>query len=217
MKKNNLITQACAKKLDEIYAGINGTDIGIDEFQDLLAQGAAPSYGEILYSAMEGLMQKLKPKPDNVFYDLGSGVGKFPMWVNLTTDIKKSVGIEISPTRYKMTMKAVKRFEKAGLRNDDKELLFVRGDIAKVDFNDATIIFISSSCFSERLMGILSDKFRALNHEALVISLKKFPEDDPYLALTHEVNLATQWCDSLPFYFYKSLPWNAFYTDPTLA
>ena len=203
-KEYKLQREACIEKLEGIYTDISGFGISEIERNYITAQGGSHTYGEIIYPSMEAVINRLEVKKEDVFYDLGSGVGKFPAWVHLTTDIKKSVGIELSETRYEKSMQALGRLEEAGLLNKSRTLSCVHGDITEVDFSDATIIFMCATCFSEPLLQKLVDIFLELTPGLRIVTLKKLPEH-PRLVLIKEEALATSWSKGSPFRYYKLL------------
>ena len=51
-------------------------------------------YGEVTYQGMEKLYDALDLKKDDVFYDLGCGVGKLVLYVALRGGPQRSVGLE---------------------------------------------------------------------------------------------------------------------------
>jgi hypothetical protein len=80
------------------------------------------------------LIRKLQPKADDVFYDLGSGIGHVPILFNLLTGIKaKGVELEESYIRY-----SEECLKKLGLN----QVEFIQADARCVDYNDGTIFYL---------------------------------------------------------------------------
>lgn len=154
---------AAAKISDEERACVSGT-------------GASPVYGEILHESVEFLLQELKLDENAVFYDLGSGLGKFVLQVYLMSPAKKSVGIEFSQSRHERAAKNEKiakklytecikaentirkSLGKPTLKKVKKTLEFINADMLKADISDATVIFTCSTCFDAAFMKRLTDK-----------------------------------------------------------
>lgn len=67
----------------------------------------ASVYGEMLAEGVEQLLRELQLTPKDVFYDLGSGVGKFSLTVALRSKVGMVRGIEFSQTRYNIATNAV--------------------------------------------------------------------------------------------------------------
>merc|ERR1711871_438345 len=61
---------------------------------------SASVYGEMLAEGIEMVLAQLQLGPTDVFYDLGSGVGKFSMQIALRSRVGMVRGIEFSKTRY---------------------------------------------------------------------------------------------------------------------
>ena len=155
---------------------------------------------------MRTLLGKLKPTAEDVFYDLGSGVGKFPIYVHLVCpDIKKVVGIEAAASRHHEAKQALARLIREGAIDTSREVTFVHGDIVKEDISDATIIFICATCFPEPLMQALADRFLTLKPGLRIVTLKALPER-PRLKMTKKAPLPTSWSqEGSMMYFYELL------------
>ncbi|XWN35242.1 MAG: methyltransferase domain-containing protein [Roseivirga sp.] len=208
MRGNRQTPEKLAKKLETIYADISGFGIASAEADYIREQGGAPTYGEIVYSSMDEVLKRLKVKSQDVFYDLGCGVGKFVLYTHLATRTKKSVGIELSESRFKGAQKAKERAQVAGLMDSNRQVSFVHEDIIQADLSDATIIFMCSTCFSETLMQNLVDNFLTLKPGLQIVTLKQLPE---HARLQHVegTNFPTSWSGNSPFHFYKLLPESA--------
>lgn len=63
------------------------------------------TYGEITYESAQLLLKELALTVNDVFYDFGSGTGKFVVQTYWTTPAIKSVGVELSMTRYAVAQK----------------------------------------------------------------------------------------------------------------
>jgi len=203
--------------LKQIYleGQISGFEIESEEKEFVEKQGGDATFGEALYESMEAIVKILQFNERDVFYDLGSGVGKFNLFVHLATKIKKNVGIELSESRHSGALAALEAFDK---HSDDtlcydmgdgnaesqssREITFIQGDIAKVDISDATIIFVSAVCFPQKLLQTLVNIFVSIEPGLCVVSLRSLPEH-PRLKLTKELLLPTSWSKSYPYFFYE--------------
>ncbi|CAD7927690.1 unnamed protein product, partial [Amoebophrya sp. A120] len=101
----------------------------------------------------------------DVFYDLGSGVGKLCLQVFLTTEVSKVVGVEWGETRYQKALKAKERlyaqlFTTTESSHDvdqkrlhfDQQLEFRCEDVARTGISDATVVFFCSIVFEEEVV-----------------------------------------------------------------
>ncbi|MDR3646392.1 MAG: phenylalanine--tRNA ligase beta subunit-related protein, partial [Candidatus Babeliales bacterium] len=93
--------------IEETYKDKDGV-ITDDERQEITDKGCAPVYGEILHASLKTLLDDLSITTSDVFYDLGSGIGKVTIQAYLDYPFKKVVGIELSPTRCKHAFDAKK-------------------------------------------------------------------------------------------------------------
>ena len=120
----------------------------------------------------------------------------------MTTDARKSVGVELSESRFKSTQEAQKRAQVMNLVSNNQALSFMHEDMTRVDLSDATIIFMCSTCFSEALMQKMVDKFLALKPGLQIVTLKRLPAH-PRLKIVYTTKLPTSWSSSSRFLFYK--------------
>lgn len=188
--------------IDRLYTDISGFAIDGNESSDIIKQGGAPTYGEITYDSLKALLDDLKLTHEDVFYDLGSGVGKVVIQVFLDTPVKKSVGIELSPTRYGHAQGIKNHLKNQNLIANGRSLEFHNKDIAQAPIDDATVAYLCSTCFSDDLMKKLTDKFGQLQKGARVITLKPLPEHAK-LALVKTYHLPMTWASGVSVYVYE--------------
>lgn len=140
-------------------------------------------YGEI---AVEGMFQMLRalPKasacaltPDSTFYDVGSGLGRFSLFMRMKTNISKVVGVELNGCRAKaaMTMHAALRNASVIPRERLDALRFLHADINEQGFHDATHLFLSSQCWPDETLAKLFETARA--HRPNLRCVVKFGHD----------------------------------------
>jgi len=207
ISKNNFLEEEEKKKkkfifLVNIYKNINGFNITQKEKDLILHKNGSPIYGEITYPSMKKIIKKLNLKQDDVFYDLGSGIGKFVIYMYLFTKIKKSVGIELSETRYKTSIKMLQKIKENRLIEFNRELNFIYGDIVEEDISDATIIYMCSTCYSDKLLQKLIQRFIKLSSRLRIITLKKLP-DNLQLIYMDTWKISTTWANETDIYYYE--------------
>jgi hypothetical protein len=99
----------------------------------------------------------------------------------LTTPVKKSVGVELSKTRHNKAETIKKELQNAGKLDNNRQLLFLNKNIKDVDLSDATVVFMCSTCFSEKLMETILDKLnRNKNRRLFIITLKALPTQNQF-------------------------------------
>jgi precorrin-6B methylase 2 len=199
------------QRIENLYQGISGFGIGSDEEKSITNQGGAPTYGEITYKGLKILIDKLKLTPQDVFYDLGSGVGKVVVQVFLGSPVKKCVGVELSPTRYNHAQKVKEQLigtpstEKATVKKPlkkERELQCVNQNIVNADISDATVVFMCSTCFSDKLMHDITEKLAKLRKGLRVITLKELPAH-PKFKLKEILTLPMTWSQETQVRIYE--------------
>jgi hypothetical protein len=86
-------------------------------------------------------------KPDDVFYDLGSGVGRVVILVNLASGAKAK-GVEFNPDLHQY---ACDYADKLGLTDVE----FINADAQKVDYSDGTVFFMYTPFTGELMQAVL--------------------------------------------------------------
>ncbi len=186
--------------IEKLYEGVSGFGIPENEVKFIKKAGGAPTYGEIKFESAQKLLEYFKPTEKDVFYDLGSGVGKFVLHAYLTTPVKKSCGIELSGTRYERAVQAFLEAKKMHLF-DSRELIFLNEDIIKADIKDATIIFMCATCYSDVLMDKIAEKLIEIGSSVRIATLREF-KNQPRLKKIDTLKLPMTWSEASPVYIY---------------
>lgn len=141
------------------------------------------TYGEILYPSVNKLIDYIGDVgPDDVFYDLGSGIGKVALQFFLKTPVKKAAGIEASKTRHDYAEKVYHQVKKEfpELYQGGRHLSTSNDNFLTADITDATIIYTCSTCFSEDLLADMGKVIDRCPNIRYVISMKQIPSKLPY-------------------------------------
>lgn len=190
------------QQIENLYADISGFIIDSDETKMINTKGGAATYGEITYEALKTVLDDLGLTKDDVFYDLGCGVGKTCVQVALDTPAK-AVGIELSPTRVKHAQNVQKKLVATKKVMPAQRLQFQEKNIFDVTMGDATVVFMCSTCFSHKLMQDITDKLARLSKPNLkVISLKPMPEHKDF-ELIKTYQLPMTWSSQTPVHVYQ--------------
>ena len=201
MSLNN-VSSITESEFEKFYTGISGFGIEYSETKKISDAGSSSTYGEIKYSSLEKLLDDLKISSQDVFYDLGSGVGKVTAQVYLNSPAKKCIGIELSDTRHDKAQKAKSLIAQNKKLGAVRELNFVHGDIVKENIDDATVVFMCSTCYPESLMKNLTEKFSNLNKNLRILSLKALPENN-HFKLTKTYQLPMTWSSASTVHLYE--------------
>lgn len=159
---------------EEIYA----TDGGC--MKELLGFGSA-TYGEISFRSIPHLVDLFDVQPNDVFYDLGSGVGKCVLQFAAHANCKAVIGIESSKSRNDAADMAKERFIEfyRGVEGKDPttEIRFVNENILEYDFSDATIVLWNNVCFPVDTCKNVVEKLVKLKTGTKVITMRKLCSD----------------------------------------
>lgn len=93
------------------------------------------------------LIDELHPSSDDIFYDLGSGLGHVPILVNLLTDIKTK-GVELEGAYFQYANKCLKKLCLANVE-------FIHADARHVDYSDGTLFYMYTPFQGEVLRQVL--------------------------------------------------------------
>jgi hypothetical protein len=105
------------------------------------------------------LVKKAHFTKNDVFYDLGSGLGHVCMLVNLLSEIR-SIGIEFEPEFYNYS-----KYCAAELNLKNVE--FINSDVRSADFSDGTVFFMYTP-FTGSILETVLDKLRELSRKRII-------------------------------------------------
>lgn len=162
--------------IDQIYGEMSGYSMSEKERKFFEEQKESPTYGEITRQGIEKLRELSSPTNQDVFYDLGSGIGRACMEIAIFWPVKKVVGIELSKTRFELALQAQKKLAQLNYHLPrNKKLIFKQQNILNADLSDATIIYMCSTCYPDALMQTLVEKFARLRPGVKIFSQKPLP------------------------------------------
>lgn len=199
----NLFSESPKTKeyLKKVYRDISGYNISEQDRETVNKNGSAV-YGEIKYKSLKTILDDLKPNKKDVFYDLGSGVGKSVVQASLDYKFNRCFGIELSKERHEQAVKICQLLKKDKKISRYHDVIFKNQDITKINFKNATIIYICSTCYPDHLMITLTNKFKDLKPGTRILTLKSLiPTKNIKLVKTY--NLAMSWSKNSPIYLYK--------------
>jgi precorrin-6B methylase 2 len=195
-------TQEVAQIINDTYTDVSGFNIAQVERQFIEDQGGNPTYGEITTESVAQLLNDLHLTVKDLFFDLGSGVGKVCVQVALTTPAR-AIGVELSQTRAQGAQRIKEELLKHNILTDANKLKFIEQNILNTDLSKATAIFMCSTCFSDSLMEALANKMATECKNGLrVITLKDLPVH-PQFNLVKTYELPMTWSQGSPVYLYE--------------
>ncbi len=207
---NSRISKYCDQKdtkqiIDELYKDINAI-ISPEERQMILQKGGNPVYGEIKYESLQTIFNDLNINQNDIFYNLGSAIGKPLVQAYLNFPFKKVAGIELSKTRFQNSMKVKEELEKRNLIDVSRKFELINQDFTESNIDDATVIYTNSACFPDELMKKITQNCSKLKTDLKVITLKILSDYQNYgFILEKEYSLPMSWTENsfYPVYVYK--------------
>lgn len=161
------------------YAEITGFGIPKEDEELIVCKGGAPTYGEIEYLSLKTILDDLPSSvKKGVFYDYGSGVGKVCVQAYFDYPFKKVVGIELSGKRIGGAKRVLYDLKRLDLLDPKRKMEFIQCCFLECDTDDADVIYMCSTCYSNELMTKLVKKFSKFKKGLYVITLKDFSEED---------------------------------------
>jgi len=170
------------------------------------------TYGEILPEGAKVLFSHpaFHLVPDDVFYDLGSGVSRLVAEAGVVGGVQRAVGIELSDNRHELAC--------AGLRNvadamvsgfpavtARRQLEARHADMLEADLSDGTALYVNNQCFRDELNAAIVKKLsKQLKQGARIVSVKELPlSADSRLIPNGKVKVAMSWDPKLSLSLYK--------------
>ncbi|CAI5438476.1 unnamed protein product [Caenorhabditis angaria] len=142
---------------------------------------SSETYGETNLEQITSILNELQLGPDDVFVDLGSGVGHLVVYTAAFTKIKKAVGIELSsvPANHAQDLQHYYKKIMAHFGKSYSPFELHNGDFLDPKFRDlitkeATVIFINNYVFSPDLLVKISDELISeLNDNVRIVTTKE--------------------------------------------
>lgn len=175
-----------------IFSKVEGSSISQNERKRLNCNGKSEfTYGEIDFVHMGPIFELCKPKPGEVFWDLGCGAGKcMGAMALLYPDLHKVAGVEYLDLLYESCNSSMEVLKKH--TNPELKIEVHHGDMLETDWSDADILFSSSICFPNELIEGILEKSYLLKKGARFITLKSFPLNDIF-EVRHSTRVKMTW------------------------
>lgn len=137
-------------------------------------------YGETSFEFIAQMVEKVVSHPEDVFIDLGSGVGQVILQVAASTTAKLCVGIEKAevPAAYAQAMSDAFKFWMGWYGKSYSDYRLLKGDFFadkyRETINNASFIFVNNFAFGPHVDHMLKLRFADLKDGARVVSSKAF-------------------------------------------
>lgn len=187
--------------MNRIYQDICGFEIPKGDEIAVKKSKGSPTYGEITIGSTDRLFRALDLTKRDVFYDLGSGVGKVILYAGLFTSVRQAVGIELSKMRHQDSVMALARaaqFE----GNLPNRCEFLNDDLLNVDLSSASVIYTCSTAFSVAFMRKLTAHLGKFTHDFKLVTLQDLP-NERHFTMMDKLKLDMSWQRNTPVYIYR--------------
>lgn len=174
----------CYAFINNLYQNIDATALSKQIRQRQNIQDDAFVYGEIEVLSFAYMLEITKPKPGDIFYDLGCGSGKAVFTAALLYDFSKCYGVELLQPMYQLCCQQQSKFTQllTELHLDvtrAERIEFIHNNILHVDFSDADVVFINATAFFGDLWDAIVQRLYQLKPGArIILSSRKLPESD---------------------------------------
>ncbi len=185
----------------ELYRGVDGFSLSRADDIRVRASRSNPTYGEVMPTATLHLLEWLDLGPRDVFYDLGSGLGKVVLMAGLVTRARRCVGIELATSRVEEARRAIAIAERRRLISRGR--CTIRNEnILTTDLHDATVLYTCSTAFPTPFMHKLQRRLAALGRPLRFATLQEL---DPHPAFTRidVVHLDMTWRRKAKVHLYR--------------
>jgi hypothetical protein len=164
----------------------------------------AQTYGEILYLSVDKLLAELAFTENDIFLDLGSGLGKIVLQCFLQTPVRESSGIEYFPQLHEQATTALQRVQRElpEFFHNNRSVKLLLGDFFEIPWTAATVVLTGSPCFSARFLKKLAQCLDTQPTLRSVVSLRPLPLTG--FTLQKALRVECSWDTSLCYLYQRS-------------
>jgi SAM-dependent methyltransferase len=176
---------------DEDGYELHGYEADEADEERVRATNSSHTYGEIMPTATDKLIEHLALRKDDVFYDLGSGVGKVVLHVALRAPILRVVGVELARRRHRIGRRVLDEVRATGLMRA-RECELRCGDFMRAPMHDASIVYTCSTAFPTPFMNELCARLARLTTGLRWVTTQDL-DDNPWFQLEDVLRLDMSW------------------------
>lgn len=189
------------KSLKLLYKNTPSSFISYCDRKRLKIEEDAFTYGEIEFLSFFLILDIVKPKSHEVFYDLGSGSGKAVFATACYGEISKCYGIELLPKLYQLAKnKIIKAKAHHFLRDKSSRISFLNKNFLDMDFTDADIVFINATCLSHPSWEKIQEKLLKLKSGSRIIVTTKKILNNHFAVIYQGMTLMSWGVNSINIY-----------------
>lgn len=132
------------------------------------------TYGEIEFVSFIALLSLVHPEALGRFYDLGSGVGKAVLACAMVFDMQSYCGIELFSELHEAALTHHLQLQQhPDYRTRAQRIALIQGDFLKIDFSQATLVFINATALIGETWEVLNQRLAEIRHDVIVITISK--------------------------------------------
>ncbi|MFM8455092.1 MAG: hypothetical protein ACKOAD_09120 [Gammaproteobacteria bacterium] len=196
----------CKEYLDSAYSDLTGfISYEAGEKEKHKEEKVFLTYGEIKYESIDLLLSKIEITPDDIFCDLGSGIGKVVAQVFMKTAVKEAFGVVANPLRSASARKIQAQIQKdfPVLFEHGRSIDFYESNFLDTDISRASMVYTCSTCFSDELLQDIANMVDANPNIRCIFSLKALPCKN--FTLKEVIDVDCSWDKSRCHFYVKNI------------
>jgi SAM-dependent methyltransferase len=174
-----------------LYRELDGFEIPKADARRVQRSRGSPTYGELMPTATARLLAQLELGPEDLFVDMGSGIGKVALLAAMTTDVGRALGIELSETRHAQAERALQRAREQDVPGTER-VSFAQADMLTHPLDDATVVYTCSTAFLPGFMKRLVRRLASLPNLRKLATLQDL-DPHPAFELVEIYRLDASW------------------------
>lgn len=164
-----------------------------------LAKNVCLTYGEILTPSLCQVLSQFPFHAQDVWLDLGSGMGKTLLTTMLATPIQTLIGYEANDALTQIAQTVFSNLPQDLTQN--RQIILKTANFLEENLNVATLAYICATCFTEDLLDAIAEKLNQSTNLRMVISLK--PIDRLQLPFQRTYSVECSWDSSLVYIYQR--------------
>ena len=172
---NHEIVQSHLRRLYQQATG--HLNYSTEDYQHYYNNQVCLTYGEVEYLSLITFAQKINLNADDVFLDLGSGLGKICASILLGTACKEAIGIEASQQLHEQATVVLPGLS-VFLEPEQKQIKLLHGNFLAPEslkyIQKATVVFINSTAFTSDLLDKIGVILNHCPNIRAVVTFKPF-------------------------------------------
>ncbi|MBS0290367.1 MAG: hypothetical protein JSS07_10100 [Proteobacteria bacterium] len=165
--------------LARVYQEVQGVQAAYttSEYEAFVKEEICVTYGELLYPSVKKIIYEMALDAQDVFLDLGSGIGKCALQIFMQANVNKVIAIEGVSLLHQQAVSVCEKvksefplFWEAG-----RDLILDEGNFLHANWHNATTIYTCSTCFTQTLLVAIGNKINQFPQVRQVLSLRPLP------------------------------------------